>query len=129
MGQASCQSGRRVDLGVVMPQTKIIYLGIKGSVIALNAATGEPIWTVHLKSSDFVNVILDGDNLYATTQGEIFCLDPQTGEGRWHNKLKGFGLGLVSVAGEGIAVNPSLLQAEEKRRRDADHSGDGGGGE
>jgi outer membrane protein assembly factor BamB len=101
-----------------MPHSKIIYLGIKGSVIAMNAATGEQLWTVHLKSSEFVNVVLDGDNLYATTQGEIFCLDPQTGEGRWQNKLKGFGWGLVSIAGEGIAANPPLLQAEEKRRRD-----------
>lgn len=101
-----------------MPHSNIIYLGIKGSVIAMNAATGEQLWTVHLKSSEFVNVVLDGDNLYAATQGEIFCLDPQTGVGRWHNQLKGFGWGLVSIAGEGIAASPPLIQAEEKRRRD-----------
>jgi len=101
-----------------MPHSKIIYLGIKGSVIAMDAATGQQLWTVQLKSSDFVQVVLDGDNLYATTQGEIFCLDPKTGEGRWHNELKGFGLGLVSIAGECIAANPSLLETEKKRRRD-----------
>lgn len=101
-----------------MPCSKIIYLGIKGSVIAMDSASGEILWTVHLKGSDFVNVVLDGENLYATTQGEIFCLDARTGEGRWHNQLKGFGWGLVSIAGEGIAAAPSLLQAEEKRRRD-----------
>lgn len=101
-----------------MPHSKIIYLGIKGSVIAMNAATGEQLWTVHLKSSNFVNVVLDGDNLYATTQGEIFCLDPQTGEGRWHNELKGFGWGLISTAGEGINASPSLLLAELKRQQD-----------
>lgn len=100
-----------------MPHSKIIYLGIKGSVIAVNATTGQQLWTVHLKSSSFVNVVLDGDNLYATTQGEIFCLDPQTGEGRWQNQLKGFGYGLVSIAGDGIAANPGLLQAEEELER------------
>jgi len=105
-----------------MPHSNILYLGIKGSVIALNAATGEVLWTVHLKSSEFVNVVLDGDNLYAATQGEIFCLDPQTGVGRWHNELKGFGWGLVSIAGEGIAPSPPLIQAEEKRRRDQQSS-------
>ena len=105
-----------------MSHSNIIYLGIKGSVVAMNAGTGEQLWTVHLKSSDFVNVVLDGDNLYAATQGEIFCLNPQTGVGRWHNKLKGFGWGLVSIAGEGIAPSPPLLQAEEKRRRDRQSS-------
>ena len=105
-----------------MPRSKIIYLGIKGSVIAMDAATGGQLWTVHLKGSDFVNVVLDSDNLYATTQGEIFCLDPATGEGRWQNELKGLGWGLVSIAGEGIAANPSLLQAEEKRRQDEQSS-------
>jgi len=100
-----------------MPQSRIIYLGIKGSVIAIQAATGRQLWTVHLKGSAFVNVVLDGDNLYATTQGEIFCLDPQTGEGRWQNPLKGFGLGLISIAGENIAPNPALLSAEEEQRR------------
>jgi outer membrane protein assembly factor BamB len=84
-----------------MSRSKIIYLGIKGSVIAMDSATGQPIWTVHLKGSDFVNLVLDGNNLYATTQGEIFCLDPLTGDGRWHNKLVGFGCGLVSIAGGG----------------------------
>ncbi len=108
-----------------MPHSNIIYLGIKGSVIALNAATGEQLWTVHLKSCDFVHVVLDGDNLYAATQGEIFCLDPKTGVGRWQNKLKGFGLGLVSIAGEGITPSPPLIQAEEKRRQDQ-RSSDGG---
>jgi len=101
-----------------MPHSKIIYLGIKGSVISMDSESGRQIWTVHLKGSDFVNVVLDGDNLYATTQGEIFCLDPKTGEGRWHNELKGFGFGLVSIAGECMASDSSLIQAEEKRRLD-----------
>jgi len=65
-----------------------------------------------------VNVVLDGENLYATTQGEIFCIDPKTGEGHWHNQLKGYGFGLISIAGEGIETTPALLLAEEKRRRD-----------
>jgi len=100
-----------------MAQSKFIYLGVKGSVIALNPATGEQLWATHLKSSSFVNVVLDGNNLYATTLGEIFCLDPKNGNARWHNPLKGFGLGLVSIAGEAIPPNSALLM-EEKHRRD-----------
>lgn len=111
-----------------MPHSRIIYLGIKGSVIAVDAATGTQLWTVHLTGASFVNVVLDGDNLYATTNGEIFCLDPRTGEGRWHNQLKGFGWGLVSVAGEGIGNSQSLLQAEEYNRQQQQQSGTAGSG-
>jgi outer membrane protein assembly factor BamB len=101
-----------------MPQSKIIYLGIKGSVIAMDAATGRQLWTTHLTGSDFVNVVLDGDNLYAATHGEIFCLDPQTGDGRWHDGLKGFGYGLVSIATENMSPSAMLAVIQEKRRRD-----------
>ena len=100
-----------------MAQSKLIYLGVRGSVMALNPANGGQLWAARLKGTDFVNVVLDGTNLYAATRGEIFCLDPRTGEIRWHNPLKGCGWGLISIAGEGIAQNPSAL-AEEKRRRD-----------
>ena len=100
-----------------MALSRFIYLGIKGSVVALNSANGEQLWATKLTGSDYVNVVLDGNNLYAATQGEIFCLEPRTGSIRWHNPLKGYGLGLVSIAGEGMIQNLSSL-AEEKRRRD-----------
>lgn len=102
-----------------MAQTKFIYLGIKGSVIALNSADGREEWAQKLKGSDFVNVVLDGNDLFATTHGEVFCLAPRTGKLRWHNPLKGYGWGLVSIAGAGIPDNPLLLMAE-KRRQDED---------
>ena len=101
-----------------MPQSKVIYLGIKGTVIAMDAATGRRLWATHLAGSDFVNVVLDGDNLYAATHGEIFCLDPRTGEGRWHDGLKGFGYGLVSIATENASPAGILALLQEKRRRD-----------
>ena len=101
-----------------MAQSQTIYLGIKGSVLAVDAASGLSRWSAHLKGSDFVNVVLDGDHLFASTHGEMFCLDPMTGQVRWHNPLKGYGWGLVSIAGEGINVGPFSALAQEKRRRD-----------
>ena len=103
---------------------KIIYLGVRGSVMAVNSATGEIVWTTALKGSEFVNVVLDGTNLFATTRGEIFCLDPQGGGIRWHNPLKGCGLGLITTAGEGIAPNTAAASAE-KRRRDQEQAAAG----
>jgi outer membrane protein assembly factor BamB len=101
--------------------SKIIYLGVKGSVVAIDSATGQPVWSTSLKGAEFVNVVLDGDNLFVTTRGEIFCLDPQGGGIRWHNPLKGYGLGIITIAGEGITQNTSAMTAE-KRRRDQEQA-------
>lgn len=101
-----------------MAQSKTIYLGIKGSVLAVDATSGAALWTAHLKGSDFVNVVLDGEHLFAATHGEIFCLNPMTGQVRWHNPLKGYGWGLVSITGEGIGSSPFPVFAHEKRRRE-----------
>jgi outer membrane protein assembly factor BamB len=100
---------------------KMIYLGVKGSVVAVNSTTGQLVWETSLKGADFVNVIIDGNNLFATTRGEIFCLDPQGGGIRWHNPLKGYGLGLVTMAADGVAPNTAAIAAE-KRRRDQEQA-------
>ena len=100
---------------------KMIYLGVKGSVVAVNSTTGQLVWETSLKGADFVNVILDGNNLFATTRGEIFCLDPQGGGIRWHNPLKGYGLGLVTMAADGVPPNVAAVAAE-KRRRDQEQA-------
>jgi len=99
--------------------TNLAFFGIKGTVVALARKTGTQVWTAKLKGGEFVNLLLEGDNLYATTRGEIFCLNPETGTVRWHNPMKGLGTGLVSIcAGEGLCTNPVILAAEGKRRDD-----------
>ena len=98
-----------------MAQNGLIHVGIKGTVLALDRATGEEIWRSALKGSDFVNVVLQETELLASTQGEIFCLDPATGHIRWHNKLTGLGRGLVTIAAPG---NQAAVITGEKQRRD-----------
>ena len=101
-----------------MPSSKVVYVGIKGTVLALNSSSGEQLWATHLKGSDFVHVVLDGDNLYATTQGEIFCMNPEDGTARWANELRGMGFGLAGIATES-APNALLMLLAEKHRQDA----------
>ena len=101
-----------------MKTSDLVFIGIKGSVVALDRATGQQVWATHLKGSDFVNVLLQNGAILASVYGEIFCLDPLTGNGLWHNRLKGFGTGLATIATEhnpGIGLGPVLA---EKRRRD-----------
>ena len=86
-----------------MAKEELVYVGIKGQVLALNQATGETLWATKLPTGmlgglGFVHLVVDGDCIFATTQGESSCLDPVTGKIRWHNPLKGYGLGIASVA-------------------------------
>ncbi|HLH57087.1 MAG TPA: PQQ-binding-like beta-propeller repeat protein [Verrucomicrobiae bacterium] len=101
-----------------MKTSDLVFVGIKGSVVALERATGNQRWATHLKGWNFVNVVLQNDAILASCQGEIFCLDPFTGNALWHNPLKGFGTGLATIAGDFNQVSASAAVLSEERRRD-----------
>jgi len=94
----------------------VIFIGVKGTILALKRSTGVELWRITLKGTDFVNLILDRENLYATTRGEIYCFDPATGICRWHNRLSGLGYGIVCIA---TASGSQILSAEKTRRDQA----------
>ncbi len=102
-----------------MAASNFVFVGIKGSVVALDRATGTQIWITSLRGSEFVNVMLGDDDLYASTKGELYCLDPATGHIRWHNPLKGLGWGLVSIAAPGIQTSQTAVFEKRKREQDA----------
>ena len=93
-----------------------LFIGISGSVLAIDRATGQEIWRAKLKGSDFVNVALEDGALYAATHGELFCLDPTTGQVRWHNQLKGLGFGLISMA---PSQDEQAVLMKRKRQQEA----------
>jgi outer membrane protein assembly factor BamB len=93
------------------------HRGIKASVVAVNRATGQQVWATHLKGSDFVNVAVQDEAVLACCCGEIFCLDPLTGNARWHNPLKGFGWGLATIATEDTGRTGNAPALAEKRHR------------
>ena len=101
-----------------MKTSESIFVGIKGSVIALNRSTGMQEWATHLKGQDFVNVVLQDDAVLASCCCEIFCLDALNGAGLWHNPLKGFGSGLATMATDSSPFGASTTVLAEKRRRD-----------
>jgi outer membrane protein assembly factor BamB len=102
-----------------MKTSDLVFIGINGSVVALDRATGQQVWATHLKGSDFVNVVVQDGTVLASCYGEIFCLDPFTGNARWHNPLKGFGLGLATIATEHNSGSCNAPVSAEKHRRDA----------
>ena len=101
-----------------MKTSDLVFIGIKGSVLALDRATGQQVWATHLKGFDFVNVIVQDGAVLASCYGEIFCLDPVTGDALWHNPLKGFGRGLATIATEHNPGDGNAPVLAEKRRRD-----------
>ncbi len=97
---------------------QLVFIGIKGSVVALNRATGQQVWATQLKGTEFVNVVLQDGAVLASCCGEIFCLDALTGVRMWHNPLKGFGLGLATIATENNPGEGNAPVLAEKHRRD-----------
>ena len=102
----------------------LLFVGIKNEVVALDDRTGVEVWRAKLRSSDFVNVLWDGEALFAANSGEVWRIHPERGEVIWHNQLKGSGRGIVSMASTRRAsASGSGDLAAEKRRRDAAAAG------
>ena len=98
--------------------TDRIYVGIKGSVLALDPQNGTIVWTTRLKGGDFVNVVLDQGRILAATHGEIWCLDRATGRPLWHNPLKGYGCDLAAMATENSLPSSSSPMLAARRRQE-----------
>jgi hypothetical protein len=92
---------------------EMVFVGAKGTVTALDRASGEKLWETPLKGSDFVNVMVQGSDLFASSRGRLYRLDPASGDVLWLNELPGMGYGIVTIAGASQSA-PSA----EKRHRD-----------
>jgi outer membrane protein assembly factor BamB len=74
----------------------VLYIGIGGHIVAIQASTGKELWRTKLKRASFVTVCERPEAIYGGGAGHLFCLDPATGAIRWENGLDGLGLGLIS---------------------------------
>jgi outer membrane protein assembly factor BamB len=102
-------------------QQVLVFVGIKDSVLALDERTGAEMWRVELRESGYVSVFWDGESLFAANSGEVWRLDPRSGQLIWHNELKGLGRGLVSLAStRRPTTSADTGFAAEKKRRDAE---------
>lgn len=116
----------------------LLYVGIKHTVLALDRATGAELWRTKLekirfRTNDFVGLMLDGDDLFATCGGELFCLDASTGAERWRNPLQKLGTGVVSLLappsdrGTPVSSSPPMTVAETLRQSAQQRSAASGG--
>ena len=95
-----------------MKRQRTVYIGISGSVLALDPRTGTEIWRTVLKKGHFISVVLVGNMLLATVAGEIYRLDPSDGTVLWKNPLKGLGHGFITVGG-GDPLQVAVLKQQQ----------------
>jgi outer membrane protein assembly factor BamB len=103
-----------------MNLSDLAFIGIAGSVVALNKATGKQAWATRLKGYGFVNILVQDEQLLATVYGEAFCLEPLTGRIIWRNPLKGFGRGLAGIAMAGCSSNVAGLAEQQRMNEQSD---------
>jgi hypothetical protein len=98
---------------------QLLYVGIKGRVLALNRASGEIVWEGRMTGGQMVTLLVDGDQVFATASGEVFAFNAITGEMLWHNSLPGMGLNLASLATTAGSSSALLQQARLKQQQDS----------
>lgn len=108
---------------------ELIFVGLRGYVIALHRNTGEIVWNCSDLKSAPISLLLDGDRLIVSTNGYIYCLDPLTGRVLWNNPLRGYGIGiahLVSVRGQSAQTMNQQAVAEANASSTAFVAGNAG---
>ena len=93
----------------------LVFVGLNGRVAALEISSGGTVWEWQApKGAGYVNLLVDRDLVIAAVNGYVYGLDPKTGDQVWFNELKGYGLGVTSLAtSAGSTSQPVLLQAAE----------------
>ena len=94
-------------------------------MVALDRYSGEIVWDWKApEGSGYVSVLIDGDRLVAGVNGYMYCLDPIYGQEVWRNPMKGFGLGVTSIAS--INGSTSSDPAAEHARKQAEAASSAG---
>ncbi|MFN0139757.1 MAG: PQQ-binding-like beta-propeller repeat protein [Pyrinomonadaceae bacterium] len=117
-----------------MNTSDILFIGVKGHVVAFNKHDGTELWGTKLAggfsvSGDrFVTLLVEGERVFAHTYGRLFCLDAQTGRQLWTNELDGLSYDIAMLAHVG-ASSPSLPAVLEHRGTSGSDGVYGGGGD
>jgi outer membrane protein assembly factor BamB len=106
-----------------MNNSDLVFIGIRGSVIAMDGQSGARVWETALQGAGFVTLLVDQGRVFAGTHGELFCLDAPTGKILGHDPLKGYGFGLMSIATKNGNSGVGPMAAEDDHRRQDDASG------
>jgi outer membrane protein assembly factor BamB len=97
---------------------QIVYVGFNKRVVALDQHNGQVVWDWTCPTgSGYVSLLLtDERHLIVSVSGYTYCLDPATGQQMWFNELKGYGVGVASLASwpGSCGTQPTIAAAEEE---------------
>jgi len=80
-----------------------------GELNAVDAATGNILWTAHLDSANFGGATVAGDLVFTSTYtGEVLAFDRNSGEQAWNWQAPAGINGFVSVAGDTLLIPVGL---------------------
>jgi outer membrane protein assembly factor BamB len=107
-----------------MARTSLVYIGIKNTVIAFDRRSGVEAWRVTLpikykSSASLVNIVRDAEGLFVSSAGELFSLDPRSGNILWHEPLKGLGTWLTTIATDLGGNSQSLVAMQQQLQAQA----------
>jgi outer membrane protein assembly factor BamB len=108
--QVSGQAGDYLDvdwLEAPEPDTRIYVASAKSGVVALDAESGEPVWTVALPGAN--HVLVDGPRVIAGGRGALVALGRQSGAQLW--KLD---LGKDRYPTQPVSIHGLVLVAQDR---------------
>ncbi len=101
-----------------MNLNKLLFVGLNGRVAALDRDTGEMLWDWTAKDPDkgravggYITLLVDQGQLYVSSNGYTYRLDPLTGQELWANPLRGWGVAPAALA-TSTAFSPHVLVAQ-----------------
>lgn len=96
---------------MTLTSSDVLVVGTRGYLLAFEKSTGKPLWKYQFErsfwatGSGYVVTLVDGNNLFASCYGKIYCFDLLKGSLRWKDDLKGKGFGVVSFAVLGASTS------------------------
>jgi outer membrane protein assembly factor BamB len=87
----------------------LVFVGVNGRVAALESSTGEMVWEWRSPKGGYVNLLVERNIVIAGVNGYIYGLDPRNGDQLWFNELKGYGLGVTSLATVGGSTSQAVV--------------------
>lgn len=96
-----------------MKTQDMVFIGVNARVAALDRDTGEMVWEWRSpKGGGYVNLLVDRKLLIVAVNGYVYGLEAKTGDQLWFNELKGYGVGVTSIATvDGTTSQPIVLEA------------------
>ena len=107
----------------------LLYVGFNRRVVALSRETGDLIWDWKAPHGHgFPAILVQVPDVYVSVAGYTYCLNADTGQQKWFNKLAGMGTGTATLALNGRSAEFGSQAAVTAQQQQAAASGAAGAG-